>query len=240
MSDAAFDYAPTELILAAQRGDTAAMEALLERNAGLLHAMIRRFSDRAARIGSDADDLFQLASIGFLKAVRQFDPALSYRFSTYAVPWIVGEIRRFLRDDGPVKVSRSVRETAGKIEAARELLKTRLGREPTISEVAEAVGLTPEEVAAQSNQMPVVLHQDSASNWLENIPDISQSEEQILERVAISSSLALLLPNEQDVIRLRYQHGLTQQKTADILGISQVQVSRVERRTLQKLRQLLT
>lgn len=240
MTDPQFDYAPVELLLAAQNGDATAMEALLNRNAGLLHAVIHRFADRAARVGSDLDDLFQLASIGFLKAVRQFDPELNYRFSTYAVPWIVGEIRRFLRDDGLLKVSRSIREISGKIEAARDLQEKRFGREPTVSEIAEAVGLTAEEVAAQENQMPVILHQDNDSNWLENIPDVSQNEDQILDRVSLATSVAALLPHEQDVIRLRYQHGLTQQKSADILGISQVQVSRIERRAIQKLRQILS
>ena len=239
MTEAALEYAPAEMIRAAQGGDGSAMESLLDRNTGLIYAVIHRFSDRAARIGSDSDDLFQLASIGFMKAVRQFDLSLSYRFSTYAVPLIAGEIRRFLRDDGPLKVSRSLRETAGKIEAAREYQGKKLGREPTVSEIAAAAGMTPEEVAAQEHQMPLVIYPDEEHNVLENLPDPASCEERVLDRLSLAESIDALPERERNIIRFRYLHDLTQQKTADLLGISQVQVSRIERSALIKLRQQL-
>ena len=233
------DYAPQAMLAAAQNGEQEAMETLIQRNEGLIHGIVRRFTDRAQRIGAEYDDLYQLACIGFIKAVSQFDFTLEYRFSTYAVPKMIGEIRRFLRDDGPIKVSRSVREVSGKIEAARESLLKRLGREPSVSEIAAATGLTSEEVAAQENRMPQVVSPDGETDTLESIPDPSQPEETLLDRLALSASVASLPPRERSVISLRYERGLTQQKVALILGVSQVQVSRIERSALEKLRRLL-
>lgn len=182
------DYAPQAMLVAAQNGEQEAMETLIQRNEGLIHGIARRFTDRAQRIGAEYDDLYQLACIGFIKAVSQFDFSLEYRFSTYAVPKMIGEIRRFLRDDGPIKVSRSVREVSGKIEAARESLLKRLGREPSVSEIAAATGLTSEEVAAQENRMPQVVSPDGETDTLESIPDPSQPEETLLDRLALSAS----------------------------------------------------
>ena len=233
------NYAPQMLITAAQQGAQEAMEALIQRNEGLIHGIVRRFLERAQRIGAEYDDLYQLACIGLIKAVKQFDPTLEYQFSTYAVPKMIGEIRRFLRDDGPIKVSRSVREASGKIEAARETLLKRFCREPTVSEIAEATGFTPEDIAAQENRMPQVVSPDGETDALNNIPDPTPAEETLLDKLSLADSISSLPPRERSVISLRYERGLTQQKVALILGVSQVQVSRIERSALEKLRRLL-
>jgi RNA polymerase sporulation-specific sigma factor len=227
------------LILRAQAGDGAAAEQLIAENSGLIWSIARRFFGR----GVERDDLYQLGCVGFLKAVNGFDAAYGTQFSTYAVPKIAGEIRRFLRDDGAVKVSRSVKERALRIRLARGALEQSLGREPTLSELAAQTGLSPEDIAtAETATGPAEsLQQESGEEnfTLEHVLCDASAEERMLERFALSEAIARLAARERMVVSLRYFHGLTQQKCAGILGISQVQVSRLERRALDALRELL-
>lgn len=228
----------TELIARAQSGDRAASEQLIVENTGLVWSVARRFFGR----GVDPEDLYQLGCVGFLKAVEGFDLDYGTRFSTYAVPKIAGEIRRFLRDDGAVKVSRSLKERAACVKAARQRLMTELDREPTLSELSEATGFTPEEIAgaetatagAQSLQKPC----GEEGFSLEQVLTCGNPEEEMIERIALRQALGELTEREQKVIGLRYFHGLTQEKIARIIGVSQVQVSRIEKKAILRLRQL--
>ena len=228
-----------ELIARSQQGDRAASEQLVEENAGLIRAVARRYYGR----GVEPDDLFQLGSIGVLKAVAGFDTAFGTQFSTYAVPKIAGEIRRFLRDDGTVKVSRTLKERATAIRQARDRLSKALGREPVLSELAEALDLTVEEIAeAETATDPVASIQQPAGEnglTLESVLSEGAMEEQVVERLALRQALAQLPEREGRVIALRYYHGLTQERAASMIGVSQVQVSRIEKKALAHLRELL-
>jgi len=227
------------LLEAAQAGDNAACERLLEENVGLIWSIVRRYYGR----GTDPDDLYQLGCLGFLKAVRGFDPTLGYQFSTYAVPKIAGEIRRFLRDDGTVKVSRELRERGGSLRQARDRLQSRLGREPTLSELSAETGLEPEEIAAADTaNAPVASLQADLGDGLtlEQTVGDEGMEEGVLEKLALREAIATLPDRERQVVELRYFRCLTQDKTAQILKVSQVQVSRIERRAMDKLREKLT
>ena len=228
----ATDYAPPALIAAAQNGSRAAAEELLARNVGLIRAVAGRFGKRASDSGIDEDDLFQLASIGLWKAIREFDASLNYRFSTYAVPKMIGEIRRYLRDDGPIKVSRSLKETAARTAAARESLSHRLGREPTLSELSAATGIDPEEIV----QLPQIVHDDGETDLLASLADPEPAEDRLLERLALEHALAHLPPRTRRILELRYIRGLSQQKIAPLFGVSQVQISRIERSGLSELK----
>lgn len=233
------DYAPTELIHAAQKGDQAAADILFSRNGGLIRTVVRRFAVRAAAIGADEDDLSQLASIGLWKAIRQFDSARGFRFSTFAVPMMVGEIRRFLRDDGPIKISRAAKETAARVAAAQSTLQQQLGREPTLSELAAQTGLTAEELASQELFLPQMISRDGENNPVAALADPSSTEETLIERLAVDSALGHLPPRTRKILVLRYIQGLSQQKIAPLFGVSQVQISRIERNGLQALRKQL-
>ena len=228
-----------ELIARSQQGDRAASERLVEENAGLIRAVARRYYGR----GVEPDDLFQLGSLGFLKAVAGFDTAFGTQFSTYAVPKIAGEIRRFLRDDGTVKVSRTLKERATAIRQARDRLSKALGREPVLSELAEALDLTVEEIAeAETAADPVASIQQPAGEsglTLESVLSEGAMEEQVVERLALRQALAQLPEREARVIALRYYHGLTQERAAGMIGVSQVQVSRIEKKALAHLPTLL-
>ena len=227
------------LIARAQAGDRAASERLVTENTGLIRAVARRYQGR----GVENDDLYQLASLGFLKAVAGFDPAFGTQFSTYAVPKIAGEIRRFLRDDGAVKVSRSLKERAAAIRLARDRLSKSLGREPVLSELAEALALSPEEIAeAETAADPVASIQQPAGDTgltLEALLSDSPLEERVVERLALRQALEQLPEREARVVALRYYHGLTQDRAAKLIGVSQVQVSRIEKKALAHLRELL-
>ncbi len=227
------------LLLRAQAGDRTAAEQLLEENTGLIWSIVRRYFGR----GVDSDDLFQLGCLGFLKAVSGFDVDYGTRFSTYAVPKISGEIRRFLRDDGAVKVSRGLKERSQHIRSARTALEQRLGREPRLSELVRETGLSPEEIAAAETAMspPESLQRQSGEEGfsLEKVLGDYAQEERLLESVSLKQALDRLPEREAQVIALRYFHGLTQDACARLLGISQVQVSRLERRAMQALRALL-
>ena len=225
-------------IAAAQTGDRAAMERLVEENTGLIWSVARRYFGR----GAEPDDLFQLGCVGFLKAVEGFDLAFGTQFSTYAVPKIAGEIRRFLRDDGPIKVSRTYKERAVRIARARETLTARLGEEPTLTQLAAELDLPPEEIAqaelAAAEPESIQRPTGEDGMCLEQVL-ADPGQEDLFERLALRQALEQLAPKERRVILLRYFHGLTQQRIADLLGVSQVQVSRMEKRALGHLRENL-
>ena len=229
----------TALIVAAQIGDEIACENLIKQNTALVWSIVRRFSSR----GTDPDDLFQLGCMGLLKAIRGFDPHLGNKFSTYAVPKIAGEIRRFLRDDGLVKVSRSLKERAYHFSKLREVLCQTLGREPTLSELSKKSGYSVEEIAEIDHACSPA---DSLSReaceegmTLESVLGDRGIEDAVLDRVTITDAIKKLNTREQIVISARFFRGLTQDKTAKLLGVSQVQVSRIERGATKKLRELL-
>jgi len=229
----------TALLSRAREGDREAAQQILEENTGLIWSVARRYFGR----GVDAEDLYQLGCIGFIKAVEGFDTAYGTQFSTYAVPKISGEIRRFLRDDGAVKVSRGLKERAARIRASRLALEQETGREPTLSELSALTGLQPEEIAeAETAVSPAEsLQRESGDEGftLEHVLGDYGQEERLLESVALRSAVSRLPEKEQKVLYLRFFHGLTQSDCARILCISQVQVSRLERKALQKLRELM-
>lgn len=226
-----------DLLREARNGDNEACARLIEENAGLIWSIVRRYYGR----GADPEDLYQLGCLGFLKAVRGFDPAFGCQFSTYAVPKIAGEIRRFLRDDGPVKVSRGQKEQALAIHRARNQLTAQLGREPTLSELAQVTGLTPEDIASADLATAAVtsLQAESGETGLALEGMVASPEEDLVERVALRTAIDRLPQQQRMLILLRYYKGLTQDKTAKILGVSQVQVSRLEKKAIQFLRQEL-
>ena len=228
-----------ELIRLCQSGDQDARERIIQENSGLIWSIAKRFAGR----GTELDDLYQLGCVGFLKAVDGFDLQYGTQFSTYAVPKISGEIRRFLRDDGAIKVSRGIKEQAYAIKSAAMQLSQSLGREPTITELSDSTGFTPEQIAiAESATAYVVsIHRESGADGftLESILSDTASEEQMLERIALRQAIDRLNEREAMVIRLRYFHGLTQEKISKILLVSQVQVSRIEKRAIERLREYL-
>ena len=228
-----------ELIRQAQQGSKAASETLVSENSGLIWSVSRRFQGR----GTEMDDLYQLGCLGFLKAVEGFDPDFGTQFSTYAVPKIAGEIRRFLRDDGAVKVSRGLKEQSAQIKAVRSRLTGVFGREPTIQEISRQTGLTPEEIAlaetATSATESIYRETGEEGFTLENILTDTESEEKMVEKIAIRQAVERLPQREGMVIRLRYYHGLTQQRVATVMDISQVQVSRIEKKALEMLRKII-
>ena len=224
------------LIRQAQSGDRTASEKLITENTGLIWSIARRYFGR----GVEPDDLFQLGCVGFLKAVEGFDTAYGTQFSTYAVPKIAGEIRRFLRDDGAIKVSRSIKERAAAIKKARERLTGELGREPTVSELSQALGLSAEEIASAETATSAaesIQRQTGEEGFsLEDVLCTDGMEEKLLERMTLQEALKHLGEKERMVIQLRYYHSLTQQRVSEIIGVSQVQVSRIEKKALQQLR----
>lgn len=224
----------------AQSGDDAACEALIRDNSALVWSIVRRYAGR----GVDTEDLFQLGSMGLLKAIQGFDCDYGTRFSTYAVPKINGEIRRFLRDDGSVKVSRTMKSLAIRVNAAREQISMKTGREPTISELADLLDASPEEIAACENALVPTdslqreIGDDGAT--LEHLIGDDGIEEKILESVTLQEAMQRLGEKERRVILLRYFRSQTQQQCARQLGISQVQVSRLERKAIDHMRTIMT
>ena len=215
-----------ELLRAAQEGDRDACEQAVLENNGLIWSVVRRYYGR----GVEPDDLYQLGCLGFLKAIRGFDFSYGTCFSTYAVPKIAGEIRRFLRDDGTIKVGRSIRER----------LRQELGREPSLSELSDQTGWTPEEIAQVdlATEAPDSLQRETADGLaLEGLLGTEAPEEGLVERIALREAVDQLPEKERMTILLRYFKGLTQERAARVLGVSQVQVSRLERRGLERLRQ---
>ena len=228
-----------DLIARFQEGDANAGEILVQENSGLIWSVARRFLGR----GTEPEDLYQLGCLGFLKAVEGFDLEFGTQFSTYAVPKIAGEIRRFLRDDGAVKVSRSIKEQATTIKITRNRLTAALGREPTIQEISRQTGFSAEEIAlaetatAATESIQRQTGEDGFS--LENILTDTESEEALVEKISLRQAIERLPERENTVIKLRYYHGLTQDRVSKVLGVSQVQVSRIEKKALAHLKELL-
>ena len=227
------------LLRAAQAGDREAAGRMVEENAGLIWSVARRFFGR----GVEPDDLYQLGCLGFLKAIDGFDERYGTRFSTYAVPKISGEIRRFLRDDGAVKVSRGVKERAASIRLARKDMEQELGREPTVSELAQRTGFSPEDIAvAETATVPVESLQQPGGEEgfaLEQMLADWTEEERLVEYVALRQAIGELPEKERQAVFLRFYHGMTQEQASRVLAVSQVQVSRLERRAVARLRELL-
>lgn len=228
------------LIGQAHQGDKAARDTLFEENIGLIWSVAKRFRNR----GVEMDDLFQIGSIGLLKAVDHFDLDYKVRFSTYAVPMIAGEIKRFLRDDGMIRVSRSLKEIACKAYAVRERLEKELKREPTIEEVAAGVGVSAEdlvmatEAAAEVESLQQVIYQgDGADISLQDkLTEKGDAQERVLDRLLLEEILQYLEPEERKLIYMRYFQDMTQTQIAGKLGVSQVQVSRMEKKILKIMR----
>jgi RNA polymerase sporulation-specific sigma factor len=229
-----------ELIRRSQGGDATATEELVNENSGLIWSVARRFLGR----GAEAEDLYQLGCLGFLKAVEGFDLEFGTQFSTYAVPKIAGEIRRFLRDDGSVKVSRGMKERANTIRLARDRLGHDLGREPTVGELAKATGLDPEDIAAADlASLSVASLQEENGEEGFSLEDMLGSvgmEEELVERFSLQEAIRSLPDRERTVICLRFYKNLTQERCSRIMGVSQVQVSRIERKAMEHLRDILT
>lgn len=226
-----------DLIRRRQAGDKEAADLLVAENAGLIWSVAKRFLGR----GADAEDLYQLGCLGFLKAVDGFDLEFGTQFSTYAVPKISGEIRRFLRDDGAIKVSRSLKERSATIRQIRARLSSALGREPTLRELSDHTGYTPVEIAAAEAAVMEVesIHRECGEDGftLENILTDTESEERLIEKIALRQAISELPEREKTVIQLRYFHGLTQDRVARVMGVSQVQVSRIEKKAIGILRE---
>ena len=225
-----------DLIRRTQDGDREAGERLITENSGLIWSVARRFIGR----GTDTEDLYQLGCLGFLKAVEGFDLEYGTQFSTYAVPKIAGEIRRFLRDDGAVKVSRTIKEQATTIRTMRNQLASALGREPTIQEISRQTGFTPEEIALAENATAATesIHRQAGEDGftLENVLSDTTTEENLLESISLRQAIDRLSDRERTVIQLRYYHGLTQSRVSKVLGVSQVQVSRIEKKAIETMR----
>lgn len=245
------------LIAKSQAGDKEAREVLIEKNLGLVRTIVRRFLGR----GVEPEDLFQIGTIGLMKAVDKFDLSYDVKFSTYAVPMITGEIKRFIRDDGPVKVSRTLKERAMKIRTAASRLRGELGREPNLEEIARDTGIEPEDIVlAMESETRVEsiyasVYQDDGSEvyLVDKVAAGSDGcgsvcvgssqdpeKEQLLNHLLLQQLMATLKEQERQLIVLRYYRNRTQTEVATILGISQVQVSRLEKKILLRMRQLAT
>lgn len=229
-----------ELIKRAHMGDKEARDGLVFENTGLIWSIVKRFSGR----GYDLEDLFQIGCVGILKAIDKFDMSFDVKFSTYAVPMILGEIKRFLRDDGMVKISRSVKENGWKIRTAETELSLKLGREPTIDEIAKHVELSREEVVMtleanrEVESIHKVLYENDGNEVCVGDQVAAKVDDDRLENHLVLKKLLEELPEkEKDIIRMRYFGEKTQTQVAVIMGISQVQVSRLEKKILLRLRE---
>lgn len=230
------------LIGRAHQGDKEARDTLFEENTGLIYSVARRFLGR----GVEMEDLFQIGSIGLLKAVDKFDPAFEVKFSTYAIPMILGELKRFFRDDGMIKVSRSIKENQHRVYLAREKIEKELGREPSLKEIAEMLEMPPEEVAmtmdsaAEVESLYRTVYQSEGTDisLIDKIPEKENAEEHLLNRIFLEEILGKLESSDRKLLYMRYFQDQTQTQIAEQLGVSQVQVSRMENRILKKLRSL--
>lgn len=231
------------LLKQAKEGDDAARERLINCNLRLVFNLIQRFAGR----GYEMEDLFQIGTIGLMKAIDKFDTSYNVRFSTYAVPMIIGEIRRFLRDDGPIKISRSLKETGIRIRYMQETLTKELGRVPTLHEVAEKLELNPEQLteALEATQYLTSIHEELYQDDGDAIYVIDQlasreDDTKFLEHMALGEVLERLPEREKHILHLRFFGDHTQTEVAKRIGISQVQVSRLERSALKKVREMLS
>jgi RNA polymerase sporulation-specific sigma factor len=242
MSDNPYKNIDTvQLIMMAKSGDKLAQTILVENNIGLVWSIVRRFQNR----GHETEDLFQIGSIGLIKAINKFDTSFDVKFSTYAVPMIIGEIKRFLRDDGIIKVSRSLKETSNKARITKEVMTRELGREPTIGEMAQRLDLSIEELvmAVEASYSPESLFNpvndgdNSPLMLIDKLNDeCNEDETDIIDKIALKQILDTLKPREKQIIILRYFKEKTQVQIANMLGISQVQVSRIEKKILEDIR----
>ncbi len=232
------DMEVRELIKNSQSGDTLARDKLVNANLRLVWSVVQRFLNR----GYEPDDLFQIGCIGLIKAIDKFDLTYEVKFSTYAVPMIIGEIQRFLRDDGSIKVSRSIKEMGNRIRRVRDDLAKELGRHPTINEIAEVLGATPEDVifAQEASRTPASIHETVYENDGDPITLMDQIADDVEEKwfshLAIKDVIQRLGERERLIVFLRYFKDQTQSEVAEQLGISQVQVSRLEKKILQNIR----
>lgn len=232
------------MISRAQNGDADAENFLVENNIGLVRSVVKRFLNR----GCEYDDLVQIGSIGLLKAIKKFDSSYNVKFSTYAIPMIIGEIKRFLRDDGMIKVSRNLKEIANKAHIAKEALEKDYGREPTIAEIASVLEIPKEDLAIaldsvqNTESLYETIHQDDGSPILliDRISCNENEDADIIDRLALKEVLSKLDAKERQIIMLRYFKDMTQCQVADMLRMSQVQVSRIEKKIIAKLKQSIT
>jgi RNA polymerase sporulation-specific sigma factor len=232
-NEALKDEQVKEYILKSQQGDKAARDFLVEKNIRLVWSVVQRFMNR----GYDPDDLFQIGSIGLIKSIDKFDLSYDVRFSTYAVPMIIGEIQRFLRDDGSVKVSRSLKEVGNKIRKKKDELTKQFGRSPTVNEIAEALEISPEEVvhAQEASKAPHSIHETVFENDGDPITLLDQIADQDtnwFDKLSLQEAIRGLNERERLILYLRYYKDKTQSEVAERLGISQVQVSRLEKKIL--------
>lgn len=232
-----------KLIAMAHEGDKEARDRLVLDNVGLIWSIVRRFQGR----GYELEDLFQVGSIGLIKAIDKFDLSFEVKFSTYAVPMITGEVKRFLRDDGMIKVSRSIKEMGAKVKLARESLTSAMGKEPTIEEIADYVGASREEVAASieagaevESLYKTVNRNDETSIYLiDRVEEENTAQEHLLNQMVLEGLLETLDEKGREIIIRRYYENQTQTQIAQALNISQVQVSRLEKKILKQLREKL-
>jgi len=229
-----------EYIVKSQNGDQEARHILVEKNVRLVWSVVQRFLNR----GYDPDDLFQIGSIGLIKAIDKFDLSYDVRFSTYAVPMIIGEIQRFIRDDGTIKVSRTMKELGNKIRIKKEELSKKLNRSPTVLEIAEALDMTPEDVsqAQEAVKSPHSIHETVYENGGEPITLLDQipnNDKQWFEKLTLEEAIRNLTERERLIVYLRYYKDQTQSEVAERLGISQVQVSRLEKKILMDMKQMM-
>ena len=233
-----------ELIERSKQGDKTARDMVVNMNIGLVWSIVRRFANR----GHELEDLFQIGSIGLIKAIDKFDLSFDVKFSTYAVPMITGEIKRFLRDDGMIKVSRSLKEIASKVRITTEILSNRLGREPTIDEVSEELNIPAEDIimALESNAEVESLYKTiyqgdgNAIYLIDKLEQTKDENENVIDHIALQEIINTLSEKEKMLIQLRYFRDKTQTDIAKELGISQVQVSRLEKKILKVMRERLT
>jgi len=234
-----------EIIEKAKNGDKHAQSIMVEKNMGLVWSIVKRFQNR----GYETDDLFQIGCIGLIKAINKFDTSYDVKFSTYAVPMIIGEIKRFLRDDGIIKVSRSLKETANRAKVVKDTMLKETGQEPSVSEIASQLGITAEEVvmAMEANCTPeslfsTVADGDSSPVLLIDRIDgeVNDIDIDVVDKIALRQILDSLKPREKQIIVLRYFKQKTQMQIAKMLGISQVQVSRIEKKILKELKQKIS
>ena len=231
-----------ELIKKVQQGDEESKETLIKENMGLIWSVVKRFTGR----GYDAEDLFQIGSIGLLKCINKFDLSFDVKFSTYAVPMIIGEIKRFIRDDGMIKVSRPMKEIAMKAKYMQEDLAKKNGAIPTISELAEALDVSTEELvvamdaAKEVESLYATIHQGDANPvYLIDKLEQGDGDNSMVEHIALREMIGKLKPKERQIVMLRYFHDKTQTEIAQAIGVSQVQVSRIEKKILKTMRENL-
>ena len=232
-----------EDIIKAKEGDELAMTKLIENNSGLIWSIVRRFKER----GYELDDLYQIGSLGFIKSIRRFDTNFEVQLSTYAVPYILGEIKRFIRDDGPIKVSRSTKELCVKIREVQKEYINKKGVEIKVEDISKILGVTKEEIAVALDSLNCVdsiydfnYKDDKEENILDKIPANEETEKSLIDKIVLKDAINRLNERDRKIILLRYFRGSTQSQVAEILGISQVQVSRIEKKVLSSMKEMLT